>query len=246
VTPPLEARLEALARSQGARFFGIADLAPAREEVLRLGGEEVAAFPRAISVGVALSHRIVDQLPDASIPEVAGRYRRYVDEVKVSLRSLEAALSELLREEGHATLEVPVSERKDDRYPDAIFSHKLAAHLAGLGWIGKSCLLVTPELGPRVRWTSVLTDASLRPTGGPSAEGCGSCLKCVDICPVEAFSGRAFTPGEPREARFDAEACDAHIDRLEKQTGFKTCGLCVYVCPHGRRAAGREKYRGGR
>lgn len=245
MTPALAARLEALAKTRGARFFGIADLAPAREEVLRLGGEEVAAFPRAISIGVALSHRIVDQLPDASIPEVAARYRRHIDEVKVSLRLIEAELTELLREDGHSTLAIPVSERKDERYPDAIFSHKLAAHLAGLGWIGKSCLLVTPDLGPRVRWTTVLTDAPLTPTGGPSAERCGSCLKCVDICPVEAFSGRVFTPGEPREARFDAEACDAHIDRIERETGFKACGLCVYVCPHGRRAAEREKYRGG-
>jgi epoxyqueuosine reductase QueG len=247
MTPALGVRLEALAESGGARFFGIADLAPAREEVLRLGGDEVAAFPRAISIGIALSHEIVDQLPDAARrSEVAARYRRHIDEVKESLRLIETELTGLLREEGHSALAIPVSERKDERYLDAIFSHKLAAHLAGLGWIGKSCLLVTPELGPRVRWTTVLTDAPLQPTGEPSTERCGSCLKCVDICPVEAFSGRAFAPGEPREVRFDASACDLHIDRIERETGFKVCGLCVYVCPHGRRAAEREKYRGGR
>ena len=244
MTPALGARLEALAKSRGARFFGIADLAPAREEALRLGGDEVAAFPLAISIGIALSHEIVDQLPDARRREVAARYRGHTDEVKETLRRIGAELTDLLREEGHSALAIPVSERKDERYPEAIFSHKLAAHLAGLGWIGKSCLLVTPELGPRVRWTTVLTDAPLQPTDGPGAERCDNCRKCVDICPVEAFSGRAFKVGEPREARFDALACDSYFDRVEKETGYRTCGLCVYACPFGRRAAARETRRG--
>ncbi|MCK9565162.1 MAG: hypothetical protein M0Q43_03825 [Methanothrix sp.] len=64
-----------------------------------------------------------------------------------------------------------------------VFSHKLAAHMAGLGWIGKSCLLITPEAGPRVRWASVLTDAPMKATGYAMAERCGECRKCVDVCP---------------------------------------------------------------
>ena len=82
------------------------------------------------------------------------------------------------------------------------FSHKLAAHLAGLGWIGKSCLLVTLEVGPRVRWASVLTDAPLM-AGEPLEERCGECRGCVEVCPAGAFSGRSFFFDEPRAARFD-------------------------------------------
>ena len=87
-----------------------------------------------------------------------------------------------------------------------LFSHKLAAHLAGLGWIGKSCLLVTLEVGPRVRWASVLTDASLM-AGEPLEERCGECRGCVEVCPVGAFSGRSFFSDEPRAARFDVFKC---------------------------------------
>ena len=83
-------------------------------------------------------------------------------------------------------------------------SQKLAAHLSGLGWIGKSCLLVTPDHGPRVRWVTVLTDAPLRPTGAPLEQRCGECTACVDICPVHALTGKPFSPDELREARFDA------------------------------------------
>ena len=241
MTSALGTRLEALAESGGASFFGIGDLAPAREEVRRLGGEEVALYPRAVSIGIALSHQIVDRLPERSKREVVAAYRGHIDTIKETLRQIEAELAETLRREGHSARAIPVSERKDERYPDAIFSHKLAAHLAGLGWIGKSCLLVTPEIGPRVRWTTVLTDAPLEPTGEAGAERCGSCQKCVEICPVEAFSGRAFHAGETREARFDALACDRYVAEVERQTGFKTCGLCVYVCPFGRRASRRDR-----
>lgn len=244
MTGPLEFRLEALARSRGARFFGTCDLAPARAEVRRLGGEEVARYPRAVSIGIALSHEIVDRLSAWRRREVAAAYRGHTDEIKTRLRESGAELAEMLRQEGYSALAIPVSERKDERYPEAVFSHKLAAHLAGLGWIGKSCLLVTPELGPRARWTTVLTDAPLEPTGEAEAEHCGSCRKCAEICPVDAFSGRAFRAGEPREARFDALACDDYLAAMKRETGFKTCGLCVYVCPFGRRASERARRAG--
>ena len=241
MTEPLESRLGALARSQGACFFGIADLAPARNEVQRLGGEAVASYPRAVSIGIELSHEIVDRLPERVVRDVVAAYRSHIDEVKEALRQIEAELAEALRQEGHSALAIPVSERKDERYPEAIFSHKLAAHLAGLGWIGRSCLLVTPEFGPRVRWTTVLTNAPLEPTGEAGSGSCGSCRRCVDICPVGAFSGRGFRAAEPRETRFDALACDNYCAEVERKTGVKTCGLCVYICPFGRRASERER-----
>jgi hypothetical protein len=61
-------------------------------------------------------------------------------------------------------------------------AHKLAAHLAGLGWIGKSCLLLTEQFGPRVRFVSVLTDAPLE-AGSPLDKPCGKCQVCIDACP---------------------------------------------------------------
>jgi epoxyqueuosine reductase QueG len=119
-------------------------------------------------------------------------------------------------------------------------SHKLAAHLAGFGWIGKSCLLVTPDNGPRVRWITVLTDAPLQPTGNAMESRCGKCQECVDACPVGAFTGRTFHPDEPREARFDAAACDRYFREMEKTGKVAACGMCLYCCPHGRTKKSRK------
>ncbi|NMB79809.1 MAG: epoxyqueuosine reductase, partial [Methanomicrobiales archaeon] len=145
-------------------------------------------------------------------------------------------VANFLQREGYGALPVPASKRTSDEKIAGIFSQKLGAHMAGLGWIGKSCLLVTPDHGPRVRWVNVLTDAPLVPSGSPMEPRCGDCTACVEICPEHAFTGRMFAPDEPREARFDAAACDRYYKRLEEERGVAgACGLCLYVCPHGRK-----------
>jgi epoxyqueuosine reductase len=131
---------------------------------------------------------------------------------------------------------VPASRRTDDEHICGVFSQKLATHLAGLGWIGKSCLLVTPEYGPRVHWVTVLTDAPLLPASTPMEQKCGACPACVDICPRHAFNGRIFYKEEPREAHFDAVACDQYIREMEKKKSVAVCGLCLYICPHGKKS----------
>jgi epoxyqueuosine reductase QueG len=144
-------------------------------------------------------------------------------------------IGSVLQRSGYRAYPVPASKSVDDEELCAAFSHKMGAQLAGLGWIGKSCLLVTPEYGPRVRWATVLTDAPLQPTGGPMAERCGECTQCVQICPVQAFTGRPFRADEPRAARYDAHKCDRYFAQMLKQGAEPAvCGLCLYVCPHGR------------
>lgn len=113
-------------------------------------------------------------------------------------------------------------------------SHKLAARAAGHGWIGRSCLLVTPSVGPRVRLVTVLTDAPL-PPAAVAERDCGACTECVDACPASAFTGRAFDPAEPIEARMDVKACAAYRAGAKVSSGTDICGVCVAVCPHGRR-----------
>ena len=60
------------------------------------------------------------------------------------------------------------------------------------------------------------------------------CQACVDICPVQAFNGRSFRPDEPRSARYDARKCDDYLENLEKTNAPGVCGMCLYICPHGK------------
>ncbi len=231
----LYAALEKCAKDEGADFFGVADLSTAEEAILAQGGPAPAEYSRVVSIGIRLFDPLVDQLPRRHERTVAVSYRLHCyDVINQRLDLLASKLSGIVQREGYRAFPVPASARANDEKICAVFSHKMAAHLAGLGWIGKSCLLVTPEAGPRVRWISVLTDAPLK-AGTPMETRCGDCRECVDACPVKAFTGRNFVETETREARYDARRCEKYLNGLEKSTGYGVCGMCLYVCPHGKK-----------
>lgn len=111
-----------------------------------------------------------------------------------------------------------------------VFSYKLAANLAGHGWIGKSALFVTPEHGPRVRWGTVFTDAPLE-IGTSMENGCQSCHICVDACPIQAFIGQASSTPHPQEDIFAAQKCSQYLTQWRQTIGVFACGMCIYACP---------------
>ncbi|PKL69694.1 MAG: epoxyqueuosine reductase [Methanomicrobiales archaeon HGW-Methanomicrobiales-1] len=228
--------LRTLALSLGADYFGVADLSSTHDFILAQGGDRVARYPRAVTIGMVLQDSLVDLLPDKDPAGAIVYHHNSYDVVNQMLDQISVRVANELQRAGYSAFPVPASKRTSDENISGIFSQKLAAHLAGLGWIGKSCLLITPDHGPRVRWVSVLTDAPLSPTGSPLEQQCGKCTACVDICPQQAFTGRVFCEDEPREARYDAAACDRYFKELEKSRGVGVCGLCLYVCPHGRKS----------
>ncbi len=232
----LDERLREIASCELVDFFGYADLAPANKAICDQGGERIASFPRAVSVGIGIPNALVEQLEHRDRSGVRVSYRNHG--YKVINTRLDLVTSRIaceIERAGYHALPVPASERMDSERICAEFSHKMAANLAGLGWIGKSCLLITPQRGPRVRWGTVLTDAPLETTASRVRSKCGRCTKCVDVCPVHAFTGRAFKEEEPRESRYDARACEKYFDRMEEEGIVPICGMCLFVCPHGRR-----------
>jgi len=232
----LQEELNEIARENGVFYFGISDLSSAGEFITEQGGEELREYPYAVSLGIRLIDPIVDRLPHRKERSAALNYRHHAYNVINSRLDLTASiLSSCIQEKGYRALPLPASERIDDERICAQFSHKLAAHLAGLGWIGKSCLLVTPDNGPRVRWATILTDAPLTPTGSSMETRCGTCNECVKICPVKAFTGRDFVESEGREYRYDAGKCDNYFNWMKDKGQIPVCGLCLYVCPYGRK-----------
>ena len=227
-----------LANAEGAEFFGVSNLAPARAAIVDQGGSDLGQFTHAISLGIGLLHSIVDQLsvhPDAQVAEL---YKYYCyDLINDCLNKIGNRVASLLQGKSYHALSVPAAYTADAKRLCGIFSSKMAAHLAGLGWIGKSCLLVTPEVGPRVRWATVLTNAPLTETGKAMEQRCGDCRACVEVCPAQAFTGRSFDEKEAREARFRAEDCNSHLQKMKELLGLSVCGLCLKVCPHGVKAS---------
>lgn len=98
--------------------------------------------------------------------------------------------------------------------PDVMVHQRIAGFLCGLGEIGWSKMLLTPQFGPRNRFGIILTEAELEPDpiyDGPKL--CNRCYACVDACPGHAIprdrSVKVTLAGHEVEwADIDCEACD--------------------------------------
>jgi epoxyqueuosine reductase QueG len=113
-------------------------------------------------------------------------------------------------------------------------TQKAMAVLAGMGWIGKSSLLVSPAWGPRIRLGTLLTDAAI-PSDVPfHANNCGECRVCMDACPAQAIADTRSTIRGFATFSIDAQRCLNHMCRDPAQTGRRHfCGICLKVCPFG-------------
>jgi len=219
-------------KSLGVDLFGVAELSSAKSFIEKQGGPHVAGFPRAVSLGMRLLDDVVDQLVNHGDLVTISTYRGLYMAVNAALDRAALLVAKRIQDEGFRAYPLPASSMLNNEGLEASFSHKVAANLAGLGWVGKNCLLITPEYGPRLRFATVLTDAPLT-TGSPIKNRCGSCTLCADICPSKAIRGRAFNSDEPRDVRIDASLCDMYTENRIQTFGDVNCGLCVYVCPHG-------------
>ncbi|MGD0803416.1 MAG: 4Fe-4S double cluster binding domain-containing protein [Candidatus Bathyarchaeia archaeon] len=213
-------------------LFGVADLTPAKQYIENQGGKYVASFPKAVSLGIRLLDQVIDQLFNHNDLGTISIYCGLYTTVNAALDRAAFMVAKKIQGKGFQAYTIPASSMLNNGKLEATFSHKVAANLAGLGWIGKNCLLITPEYGPRVRLATVLTDAPLS-TGSPIKNRCGDCTRCTDICPSKAILGRAFDSDELRDMRLNAELCDGYTEDRIKTFGDVNCGLCVYVCPHG-------------
>ena len=197
-------------------------------------------FGFGIAVGCRLDNEIIDSI--AMGPNK--RYHQLYSAVNNELKEVAGAIAKDLRANGVkalATVPTLTEADRDERFDRSLkldFSHKLAATRGGLGWIGKSDLLVTYEFGPRVRLVSVLIDAPVDYCRKPALRGeCGSCNQCVLKCPAQALSGKEWDVGVRREEIFDAFLCREkcrELGELHVARGVRLCGVCISVCPKGR------------
>ncbi len=224
--------LGAAASELGADLVGVVDLAAA--EGLETDPPDLfEGFSRAVVLGVKLPDAPVDQCSRGPTPLYSLAYRTANDE----LDRMAFGLARAVEARGHRALPLPASQLLDREGLSGHVSYKALGRLAGLGWQGKSLLLVNPALGPRFRMVAVLTDWGL-PAGAPVRNRCGSCTACAEACPAGAIRNvgtESHYRSRDEALWFDrcARMCMEFAGRphIEKPI----CGVCVRVCPWGSR-----------
>jgi len=242
--------VKAVAASLGFLACGITDLVPAPHgDVLdawlaagyagtmrylhrqaELRREPARIVTGAKSAIVVLDNYYCPDAPRDLVPPRIARYARGTDYHIVTMRRIEV-LAEYLRSAG-ATIARPFV----DAGP---VPERELAQRAGLGWIGKNTMLLRPGVGSFFFIGSVLTDLEFTPDRPFETDHCGSCTRCLDACPTEAFV---------RPRVLDATRCISYLtieyrgpipsDLAPAFEGWGFgCDICNDVCPWNERFA---------
>lgn len=198
-------------------------------------------YPFGISIGRKLDDKIIDDLVDGPTLE----YYEHYQSVNRDLADLTHRIHEELLASGIKSLPIvptiALSSPDYSKYLDTLsydISHKMVATRAGLGWIGKTDLLISEKFGPRIRLVTILLETN----PGTIADAidrsrCGKCKICVEKCPAGAANGMLWNINVHRDRFFDAFRCREMCRELAKQklnADERICGLCVSVCPVGK------------
>jgi len=227
---------------------GFVDLSDALPDLITYGYLGDPTMPNAISIGKLLISSLVDKSCFDMLPITAKNYRLYnYDIINDALNKISFTVASILQKNGYQAFPVPATPSSSGKKVHfGYFSHKAVARLAGLGWIGPSCLLITPDFGPRLRWATVFTDAPIGDKPMLLEDGCGKCALCIQACPAEAFTGKRFKQEEDREERMDSIKCHEYLTKMEQEKGVRVCGLCVAICPKGKKHENKDNEENGR
>jgi epoxyqueuosine reductase len=114
---------------------------------------------------------------------------------------------------------------------------RIYAKYAGIGWIGKNTCILNQKLGSWLFLGVILTSVELDPDL-PAPDRCGTCTRCIDACPTDAFIG---------PYQLDATKCISYLtiekrgeipEEMRQGIGRHVfgCDICQDVCPWNRKA----------
>jgi epoxyqueuosine reductase len=112
---------------------------------------------------------------------------------------------------------------------------RTAAVRAGVGWIGKSTMLLAPGHGPWMLLGTVVTDLELEPTG-PMNRGCGTCVACIPACPTDAITPEGIDARRCLSAWLQTAGSLPHWIRPKLGRRIYGCDDCLTSCPPGGKA----------
>jgi epoxyqueuosine reductase len=158
-------------------------------------------------------------------PGPVARYARFADYHRVMWDKLDVLLARVRAELGDVNGRSfvdsgPVLERD-------------LAQRAGLGWFGKNTLLINPQLGSFFFLGALFLDVALTPDEPFATDHCGTCTRCLDACPTQAFVAPYVLDARQCISYLTIELRGAHTPEQAAMVGDHLfgCDICQEVCP---------------
>ncbi|WP_081882613.1 arsenite methyltransferase [Methanobacterium sp. SMA-27] len=198
--------LENYAHSIGIKDVGYAQITP--ELLIK---DKFIQYPNAIVLTMEMGKEIIEASPG---PEA----QKLNDSAYEKLGTMSYKISDYLREHGYAT---------EVAHPyGGIVKFSQLGRKAGLGWIGQSGLLITPELGPRQKISAIFVSMANLPLKDGNEHSwitdyCEKCGKCIKACPEKALIEKEVCCGE-KEVEFIQKLCIGCSEG---------CTYCIEGCP---------------
>jgi epoxyqueuosine reductase len=197
----------------------------------------VAPWARSVivcAINYNTAHPYSTQVHDPSrgwISRYAWSREDYHDAALRRLQNVEAVLRQSVPAELQPTL---TTRSYVDTGP---IVERVCAKYAGVGWIGKNTCLINQKKGSWLFLGVILTSLDLTPDL-PAPDRCGTCTRCIEACPTDAFLG---------PYQLDANKCIAYLtiekrgtipEDLRSEMGHHVfgCDICQDVCPWNRKA----------
>lgn len=218
-------------------------LLPEQETYLARKLGSMVTNPSATAVSIALLYREeeIHGIPDRWVPRAPrdGSWNAYGSAYAELNRLLNRVVTELgdrfggiAEQATMAGLAAQVTHVRD--YFAACVSHRVFAQAAGVGWRGKSGLIITPKAGPAVRFATLFLPFAM-PSKVRTLAGCGDCNACIDSCPVlrrdqtgiRALREKGYLSASRRQGDY-REACRLRVTALGLEQ--EVCGICIRVC----------------
>ena len=212
--------LKKLALNYGIKLFGVCEITKDMRKEFHPEILEISKNLKfGISLGYPLDKRVIKGIKDK--PTLL--YKHHYKTVNWILDQSSELLSLYIREQGFCAISIPASQVVDFEKQLGHLSHKMIAKKAGLGFIGRSGLLINPEYGPAVRYATILTDFPLKVDKEYEGD-CGECMICADACPAGAITKDGY----------DRWKCYQKLKEFAGMRGIGVCicGICIKVCPY--------------
>jgi reductive dehalogenase len=224
----MSTEIKGLSKLFGADLVGIAEYderwvytnAYSRRRQETRPNEDFSGVRHVIVLGHAMDYELLKSYPSATASAAVGH--GYSSEAGTGIQ-----LSQYIRSLGYRA-----SASMNDTALVVPYAIK-----AGLGEFGRHNMVITPEFGPRVRFSKIFTDLPLvndTPIRFGVKEFCEICERCSSACPPRAIAAGPPTAEIPnrsnmigvRKWQLDAEKCFTYWTNLGSD-----CGVCIRVCP---------------